>query len=107
MTNKQKNLIFTAFYEEFKMPDKMNYIKKVIDSCENRKQLLLTIDWGIKSLWRINDQMTDKIHKIGVGIWEACAMSMRITNMTSVLNKELIKFFDIKLKSYDAKQTEY
>ena len=57
MSRAENKLICELFYSEYKMPDKMMYIKKVMDSCKTREQLDAAYKWGIKVLWAFHDVM--------------------------------------------------
>lgn len=89
MNAKQKKVLFNLFYEEFKMPDKMNYIKKVMDSCKTQQQLDSTLKWGKKALWQNYDMMDRKLDK-----YDTCfsiSITFRMIDMTTELSNELVK----------------
>ena len=95
MITKQKNVLFDLFYKEFKMIDKMNYIKKVMDSCQTDKQLDSTLNWGKKVLWQNYDMMDKKLDK-----YDSC-FSFHISNkliaMTGDIEDELVRYSKEKL----------
>lgn len=49
------------FYHEYGMPDKLNYIKTILDSCKTPEQLDATFEWGKKVLWGFSDVICKKI----------------------------------------------
>lgn len=60
MNEKLKNKAFDIFYNEFKMLDKFNYIKKVFSSCKTDEQKEITYNWGKKVLWGYFDVINNK-----------------------------------------------
>lgn len=89
MNTKHKKVLFNLFYEEFKMPDKMNYIKKVMDSCKTQQQLDSTLKWGKKVLWQNYDVMKMRLDK-----YDTCfsiSITFRMIDMTTELCNELAK----------------
>ena len=87
MRAKQKNILFDLFYKEFKMIDKMNYIKKVMDSCSTKEQLDSTLKWGKKVLWQNYNGMSKKLNSTSFCI----PITFRIIDMTQEIEDELIK----------------
>lgn len=57
---KRKKKAFDIFYKEYNMLDKFNYIKEVMSSCKNVKQLDIAYDWGRSTLWKWFDVMNRK-----------------------------------------------
>lgn len=48
-----------AFYNEFLVPNKMIYIKKIMESCKTESQLDDVLKWGkecIFNIWRLHDR---------------------------------------------------
>ena len=90
MRTKQKNVLYDLFYKEFKMIDKMNYIKKVMDSCQTNKQLDSTLNWGKRVIWQNYDMMDKKLDK-----YDSCfsiPISNKLIAMTGSIERELIKY---------------
>lgn len=87
MNTKQKKVLYNLFYEEFQMPDKMLYIKRVMDSCKTNKQLESAQTWGHKVLWKYYDVMNRRLNK-----YDTCFLipiSFRMTDMTEELVNEI------------------
>ena len=87
MNTKQKKVLYNLFYEEFQMPDKMLYIKKVMDSCKTNAQLESARTWGHKVLWKYYDVMNRRLNK-----YDTCFLipiSFRMTDMTEELVNEI------------------
>ena len=96
MRTKQKKILYNLFYEEFQMPDKMNYIKKIMDSCKTEVQLESTLHWGTKVLWNHYDVMHKRLNK-----YDFCFLlpiSLRMIDMTEELKKELVRYYEELLK---------
>ena len=87
MNTKQKKVLYNLFYEEFQMPDKMLYIKKVMESCKTNKQLKSARTWGKKVLWQYCDVMNRRLNK-----YDTCfviPIASRMISMTEALAKEI------------------
>ena len=87
MRTKQKKVLYNIFYEEFKMPDKMLYIKRVMDSCKTNNQLESARTWGHKVLWKYYDVMHRRLNK-----YDTCFLipiSFRMIDMTEELVNEI------------------
>lgn len=87
MNTKQKKVLYNLFYEEFQMPDKMLYIKRVMDSCKTNTQLESARTWGHKVLWKYYDVMKKRLDRYES--WTALSMSFKMIDMTEALVKEI------------------
>lgn len=88
----RKKLLFKLYYEDFKMPDKMNYIKGIMMSCESKKQLDATLSWGKKVLWNYSDIINRRLEDTRSYITTYFTM----INRTKDLCKELDKVHEKK-----------
>lgn len=54
--NKSEKIVYEAFYKTYKMPDKLLYIKKVLQSCKTSEQLYKVKEWGrhILEMYRLD-----------------------------------------------------
>lgn len=82
MNEKLKNKAFDIFYNEFKMLDKFNYIKKVFYSCKTDVEKEIAYNWGKKVLWGYFDAMTTK-YQLDTKTW------FYVYNRTLALSDEL------------------
>ena len=96
MRKKQKNFLFKLYYEDFKMPDKMNYIKGIMMSCESKKQLDATLSWGKKVLWNYSDMINRRLEEFGSSTWFYVPACFSIINRTKKLSEELDKVYKEK-----------
>lgn len=91
---KQKKLLIEVFYNEFKMLDKLNYIKKVMNSCTSLEQLDLTLKWGEKVLWNNCNMMETKYDDhFSIGL------IIKMTNMTTIFVNDLIRNYNVLSKN--------
>ena len=91
MNIKRKKMFFELFYKEFKMPDKMNYIKKVMESCVTDKQLDSTLAWGVKVLWQNCSAINNHLDQYDCG---TLSISYTIIDRTEDLADELKRYYD-------------
>ena len=94
---KQKKLLIEMFYNEFKMLDKLNYIKKVMNSCTSLEQLDSTLKWGEKVLWNNCDMMNRKLDK-----YDTCfsiSISFKMIGMTKEYTDDLIRNYNVLSKN--------
>lgn len=88
----RKKLLFKLYYEDFKMPDKMNYIKGIMMSCESKKQLDATLSWGKKVLWNHSDIINKRLENT----WSYISTCFTVINRTKNLCTELDKVYEEK-----------
>lgn len=88
----KKKLLFKLYYEDFKMPDKMNYIKGIMMSCESKKQLDATLSWGKKVLLNHSDIIKRRLGDTSSYI----TTYFTIINRTKDLCTELDKVYEEK-----------
>lgn len=88
----RKKLLFKLYYEDIKMPDKMNYIKGIMMSCESKKQLDATLSWGKKVLWNYSDIIKRRLEDTRSYI----TTYFTVINRTKDLCKELDKVYEKK-----------
>lgn len=74
------------------MPDKMNYINKVIESCKTEEQLELSFSWGRKLLWMYYDAMDKKLDEYGS--FASFTLSNMVIYMIGRLEKDITKHYD-------------
>lgn len=91
---KEINQTCKLFYTDYKMPDKMLYIKNVMDSCKTQEQLDITLKWGKKVLWGFYDVMSNSID-------DSLSVALNLINRTQNLENELIRHYKILSKCQD------
>ena len=62
LQSKADKIVDNAFYEELQIPNKMQYIQKVIKSCKTEEQYLNAYKWGKKCINSIANLYYDNIH---------------------------------------------
>ncbi len=90
MSRTDNAVICEVFYSQYKMPDKMMYIKKVMDSCKTQEQLDAARKWGIKVLWGFFDVMSNDIFSFCI---ELC-----LIDRTKELCNEINRYYTILSK---------
>ena len=60
---KAKDQCYEDYYHKYKVPDKMLYIMRVMDSCKTKEQLDAAFKWGDKLVRHIYDIASDKFAK--------------------------------------------
>lgn len=58
MNRRRRETAYTIFYDDYKMLEKMGYIKDVMGSCKTKSQLDNAYNWGLKVIWGLFDKMT-------------------------------------------------
>lgn len=89
MNRKEKNTAHKLFYNEYRMPDKMLYIKKVMDSCTTIEQLGNAYMWGVNVIWKFYDVMCEPC---------SCIVTLYLTNMTKEISEDLSAHFKVLSK---------
>lgn len=54
---RRRETAYTVFYDDYKMLEKMGYIKNVMGSCKTKSQLDNAYNWGVKTMWGLFDKM--------------------------------------------------
>ena len=84
--SKSINLTCKLFYSDYKMPDKMLYIQKIMDSCNTQEQLDSTLKWGKNVLWNFQ-------HVIDNAADGRLSVQLKIINRIQNLENELVKYY--------------
>ena len=96
MTKRQvKDQCYEDYYHKYKVPDKMLYIMRVMDSCKTKEQLDATFKWGDKLVRHIYVIASDKFAKVS-----SCGESLAYDNVfrsnTFAVVGELQRYYHAK-----------
>ena len=91
MTSK-KEKAYNIFYNKYKMLEKFNYIKKVMSSCTNPKQLDIAYKWGKSTLWKWFDAMQNDDDFDLFRAWSFCYSRTR--DLSDDLKETYKKLYD-------------
>ena len=103
MNTKKRNVFFDLFYKKYKSIDKMNYIKKVMDSCETKVQLDSAYSWGIEIIWKTCSAMREILDNEYGSIF-AFPIEDKIMDMCKEISDEITNHYNNILKRIDIKE---
>ena len=93
---KLKENVFKVFYERNKMPEKLTYVNRIMETCDTKEQLDIAYKWGLHAL--------ESHYSIGIddlnynSAWDPAAMALRLGNLMRVYRKDVEKHYK---KIYD------